>query len=481
LKENDIDRLIDVLKDKTKLEERRNILYHFGDKVSRLNSDKFTKFLIQLLIKDSDSEIRRAIAQRFSYVKRIDVMEALCVAMLTDKEPWVRHDAARALGTLNFVEAIPSLVKTTQNEQYKVIRDEAAYSLGQIGDISALPFLAEIVRKDKEISNTAAIAISDIAYYNTNQGVSTLIKLLTIEDSSKLWHVIYALELLREKAQEAVPYLINIVNKNIDPIIQAKAIYALGWIGGVDVKSFLHDSLKITSDDNIKFWIALSHARIFGSNEEGAKELEGFFAYNRLDNDQEIEYKLLIRKWYHEKKNLSKDIEETHKKDIEDILQKIKNGETKTFEFKAYLLFNEKIGEERENKFKIVKTIASMMNSEGGQLIIGVKNSGEIVGLLHDYKSIKEKSKQNRDGFRLFLVDCINQLIGPQYNDLYNISFLDIKDKEICIIDIKPSNFQVHVKTIDGRYIFSIRGEGDNQELDSKQIQEYVKLHERFH
>ena len=481
MKENDIDLLIDVLKDKTKQEERRRILYHFGDKVSRLNSDKLTKFLIHLLKNDLDPEVRRAIAQRFSYVKRIDVMEALCEAMLTDIEPWVRHAAARALGTLNFIEAIPSLVKTAQNEQYERIRDEAAYSLGQIRDISALPFLAELIKKDDEIFGTAAIAISNIAYYNIKRGVSTLIKLLTIDDKDKLWSVIYALELLGEKAQKAVPFLINIAKKNNDPYIQAKAIYALGWIEGEDVKSFLNDSLKTTRDDNIKFWLALSHARIFGSKEEGAKELEGLFAYSRLDDDQETEYQLLVRKWYHEKKNLGKDIEEAHKKDIEDILQKIKNSETKTFEYKAYLLFNEKTGEEKELRFKIVKTIASMMNSEGGQLIIGVKNSGEIVGLQNDYKLIKEISKQNRDGFRLYLIDCIKNLIGLQYTDLYNVSFLTIEEKEICIINIKPSKSQVHVKTIDGRYIFSIRGEGSNQELDSKQTQEYINLHEQFH
>lgn len=477
---NDIEYFIRVLSDKDKIEERKEILYNFGNKVLELNSDKLTELLIKLLKNDSDSDLRRTIAQRFSYVKRLDVMESLCDALLNDNDSWVRHDAARALGTLDFIEAIPSLVKAMQKNDQKQVRDEVAYSLGQIGDESAIPFLAEIVKSDDKIFNTATLSISKI---NGERGISTLIKLLSIDNSDKIWHVIYGLELLGNKAKEAIPHLIEIANNNTDKRICGKAIYALGMIGGTDVIYYLQNSLDIIQDSYIRFWIALSLARILGRNSEGAKELDKLFVFSSLEHEQISEYRLLTRKWHLDKSGKSHDmkLERVHEEDKREILQKIKIGETKTFEYKSHLRWNIYTKTvNKELKFKITKTIASMMNSEGGQLLIGISNSGEIIGLTKDYETFPDSSKQNRDGFRLHLIDCINKLIGPQFNDLYNISFMFINNKEVCIISIKPSNTPIHVKTKEGRFVFSIRGEGGNQELDSKEMHDYLKMHERF-
>ena len=53
------------------------------------------------------------------------------------------------------------------------------------------------------------------------------------------------------------------------------------------------------------------------------------------------------------------------------LLEKIKKGENKTLEFKEKLPSNE----------SIVKTVISFSNTSGGQLIIGVNDDREIIGI----------------------------------------------------------------------------------------------------
>jgi type I restriction enzyme, R subunit len=44
----------------------------------------------------------------------------------------------------------------------------------------------------------------------------------------------------------------------------------------------------------------------------------------------------------------------------------------------------------------VVKTVAGFLNTGGGTLLIGVDNSGNTIGLDHDYERVKP---ENGDGF----------------------------------------------------------------------------------
>ncbi|MBD3191886.1 MAG: hypothetical protein GF308_14660 [Candidatus Heimdallarchaeota archaeon] len=473
-KEKVVNSLIRILKDKTNDDKRLQILYSFHQYKLLLDSPKLMETLISLLKNDPNSDIRRTVAKRFSYIKSIKIMEALITAMEKDEDPYVRFDSTRALGTLDLVEAIPALVKTMQNDPYGRIRDEAAFSLGSIGDESAIPFLANIVRNDDEIFNTAAIAIANI---NGEKAVSSLIKLLSINKTKNLWYVIYALELLYEKAQKAIPPLCEIAENHRDFSIRAKAIYALGYIGGNEAIQSLQNLLEREKEEYIRFWSALSLARILGEDSKSAEMLWEFFAIGYLEDDQITEYRLLARKWYFEERKKSKKMTDTEQQLYQDeILKRIKDGENRTTEFKAYLRWNEYTKKPNNKlKFKVVKTIAAMMNSEGGILFIGVKNNGEIVGIEKDYATFN-KGKQNRDGFQLFLNNAIKQYIGLKYNIFYSIAFANIKKKDICIITIKSSDGPIYIKKKHDKDLFVIRADGGNSKLNIKDAHEYIKM-----
>ena len=68
----------------------------------------------------------------------------------------------------------------------------------------------------------------------------------------------------------------------------------------------------------------------------------------------------------------------------------------------------------------VLKTIAGFLNTKGGELLIGVDDSGEPIGL--------ENDKFNTlDNLSLHLVNLINDRIGAVYMFFITISFPEIK------------------------------------------------------
>ncbi|KKL69002.1 hypothetical protein LCGC14_2119350, partial [marine sediment metagenome] len=90
------------------------------------------------------------------------------------------------------------------------------------------------------------------------------------------------------------------------------------------------------------------------------------------------------------------------------------SGESTILEFKSsarWDYYQEKVNKDLE--FVIIKTIAGFMNTEGGTLLIGVTDDGEIIGVENDLKTLKKK---DRDGYELLLNDLISSYIGVEYS-----------------------------------------------------------------
>ena len=120
------------------------------------------------------------------------------------------------------------------------------------------------------------------------------------------------------------------------------------------------------------------------------------------------------------------------------LLSIIKEGESDQVEFKSSLRFDyhqNAINKSLEGV--IIKTIAGFMNTSGGTLLIGLDDSGNILGLEQDYQSLKKK---NRDGFELQLYQLITNDIGIEFCTLVEIDFYDLDEKDVCVLRIKARN-----------------------------------------
>jgi predicted HTH transcriptional regulator len=74
----------------------------------------------------------------------------------------------------------------------------------------------------------------------------------------------------------------------------------------------------------------------------------------------------------------------------------------------------------------IIKIIVGFINAKGGELLIGLDDQGNILGLEQDYVSLKKKDK---DGFELRIYQLITNYIGIEFCSLVQIAFYNLSEK----------------------------------------------------
>jgi len=158
---------------------------------------------------------------------------------------------------------------------------------------------------------------------------------------------------------------------------------------------------------------------------------------------------------------------------IEDMVEK---GESNELEFKSSLRWNyENNSIDKKLETVILKSISAFANGEGGMLIVGVNDEGEILGLERDYASLEG----TKDEFELHLRNLINQAFGkPFAASGLSVKFIPVSDKEICRIEISKSNRPIYLEINDnGKKIdkFYVRSGNSSQELGIKEVTEYLK------
>lgn len=161
--------------------------------------------------------------------------------------------------------------------------------------------------------------------------------------------------------------------------------------------------------------------------------------------------------------------------DLEEIIE---TGEHTFLEFKSTMRWN--LREARQDKKMeeiILKSIAAFNNSEGGKLLIGVTDDGEILGLQDDYNTLKEA---NKDHFELHLRNIVNNAYGKDFaTTQITVGFPVIEEAEICEIDVKPGTKPLFLEVISKngqkQKKFFVRSGNSSQDLDIAETAEYVK------
>jgi hypothetical protein len=72
----------------------------------------------------------------------------------------------------------------------------------------------------------------------------------------------------------------------------------------------------------------------------------------------------------------------------------------------------------------IVKSVAALLNTKGGTLVIGVEDNGNVFGLAEDYKISGNKG---RDGFELWLMQTLLKDFGKDAAGQIEITFHELK------------------------------------------------------
>ena len=162
----------------------------------------------------------------------------------------------------------------------------------------------------------------------------------------------------------------------------------------------------------------------------------------------------------------------------EKVKQQIVLGENLYCEFKSSLRWDYR--EEEPSKVLeqvIMKSISAFSNSDGGTLLIGVADDGEILGLDKDYDCLKEPGK---DYYELHLRTLLSNMFGVAYPVSHiKVDFPVIDGKEICRINIRKGEEPLYLvsneKGSGKTEKFFVRSGNSSRQISSlKEITEYI-------
>jgi phosphotransferase system glucose/maltose/N-acetylglucosamine-specific IIC component len=159
-------------------------------------------------------------------------------------------------------------------------------------------------------------------------------------------------------------------------------------------------------------------------------------------------------------------VQRLEKELAEDLPTLIKSNENERLEFKSSMRWDFK--QQRVNKelqAVIAKSIAGFINHQGGNLLIGIDDDGQVVGLENDYQTLRHK---NRDGFELCLMDTIKTWLGGDVCSLVHCVFHEIEGKDVCRIFIESSATPVYCNSGNVSRYYLRTGNG-TRELDARE------------
>ncbi len=154
----------------------------------------------------------------------------------------------------------------------------------------------------------------------------------------------------------------------------------------------------------------------------------------------------------------------------------IKEGENQFVEFKSSLRYDyRQVKSNRTQEDVIVRSIAGLLNAEGGLLLIGVGDDGEVMGLHNDYWTFKRK---NKEGFQQRVISLVSNRLGKDLSLNIYVTFHQLGTSEICGLFIEPAIRPVYV-SIGNETIFYLRSGNVTNPLTTSETVEYLKnIHE---
>lgn len=119
----------------------------------------------------------------------------------------------------------------------------------------------------------------------------------------------------------------------------------------------------------------------------------------------------------------------------------IKQGESKTLEFKSTLRWSLK--EDRQDDkgvtHAVLKTIAAFLNTDGGDLLIGVADDGTILGIERD-------RLENDDKFMRHLAQVVRNALGDRAGTCIDPKTQIVQERTVCIVSCQRSPEPVLLK-----------------------------------
>jgi len=152
----------------------------------------------------------------------------------------------------------------------------------------------------------------------------------------------------------------------------------------------------------------------------------------------------------------------------------IKRGESKTLEFKSTLRWNltEDKQDDKAVTHAVLKTVAAFLNTEGGDLLVGVADNGAIVGVEVD-------RLENDDKFMRHLAQVVRNGLGDRAGTCIDPKMQIVHGKTVCVVSCQRSPEPVFLKwkgiESEGTGDFFVRSGPGTVKLSAESAAEYVR------
>lgn len=178
---------------------------------------------------------------------------------------------------------------------------------------------------------------------------------------------------------------------------------------------------------------------------------------------------------------LEPDETETVSKDAVNLLNSIKlltaadevhsltrSGESKLLEFKETLSWDVRRKEKSKKiELSVLKTVAGFLNSDGGTLLIGISDTGEILGLKNEMNTLYKGSE---DRFLLHLKNLLKEKVGENFYPFLDWFLIAVKNEIVLRLDVQAAPEPAFIDDV-----FYVRTNPATDQLSGKKLHSYLK------
>jgi hypothetical protein len=169
----------------------------------------------------------------------------------------------------------------------------------------------------------------------------------------------------------------------------------------------------------------------------------------------------------------------SHQSDAATVADMLLLEESQTLEFKSSARWNVMTGApDKKMEHVVVKTVCGLLNAEGGTLLIGVDDAGQVLGLESDFSTLGKK--KDRDGYELFLRQLLENTLSTQTAGKIKIRFESHNGGDVCVVSVAPSSKPVFAKPADGGATaseFWVRVGNQTKQLHGDELVEFTAEH----
>lgn len=104
-----------------------------------------------------------------------------------------------------------------------------------------------------------------------------------------------------------------------------------------------------------------------------------------------------------------------------------------------------------------LKTVAAFMNTKGGNLLLGVDDEGQAVGVHHDIATLARKDV---DGFENHFSNLLAAMVGPSFRQFVTLRSFTYNEKACMLVAVAPADRPVYLRDQEGEEFFIRTGNG---------------------